>query len=504
MADVSLASGFIELCIGTSLNYLTPGCRILIEGQYLPVAGSGIVADEIIKVPSAGQVDGMFGKGSILSESLKIAFCACPANVDIYAIPRADAAGAVAAVYDMTITGPATSAGMFSLFMLNETYNIDVDVSSGDTVAAIAAAVVAAVPAEFPYDAVATATGVTFTAKNAGTVGNYLNPVYNWRGLSNVSPLGVGVTVARTTAGSGVLDPIDYEAALGECCYNCYAPLTADLPVQRALQKWLESSWDCTKPQCFGHAYVWNEGTLGQVLATGTNAAVFNRLAYPLNDPNPPYFLAAHYAALSCCTACDNPELNIQGTKHGVLSCVARPATCSQPWSLSDRKALKAAGFVTWGPASMGASNLTHPMIYEDITNYLYDNEGRPNVTFRSTSMRRWAQSFGTEFAAFLETEFDGLSFFQDGTRIREGVYGTNKNLAYGKIVAWLREQEGSKISQIINLDKQVKLVSDMDTAPKCKGTPGAYKVRLIVGPPIRASRFSVDVQPKLLDNCDR
>ena len=516
MALDALRSGFVTLCIDPNLNYYDPQCKVLIEGQLPDAPTDGSVtyaaADQVIEVPSAGQAAGMFGNG-VLAASVAKAFCACPSGVNIFVLPRTPDVSDVAAVYTMTFDGTATTPGRVQIFALDADYIVDIMVNTGDTAAMIATQVAAAYNAlpGFPYTAVADTTtdaNVILTAVDRGTIGNYLNPIYNYTGRPNVAPGGITMAVVRTTAGTGTWtlgQGQDYATVLGECCYDCYAPLTGDTSLQTLLQKWLEDAWDCTKPQCFGHGYVWNEGTLGMVLATGTNAAVFNRLAYPVNDSNAPYFLIVDYAARSCCTACTNPEVNIQGETYGVLSCVSRPASCSQPWAQSDRQQLSAAGFVTWGPAQMGSgANLTNPMIYEDITNYLYDTQGRSNATYRSTSITRWAKSFALYLASFIETTFDGLSFFEDGTQIREGVRATTRTLAYGRIVDWLRTQEGVLISTIQDQASQVVLQSDFDVAPPCHGVPGKYWLRLIVGPPIRAAQFVTRVMPRLLDNCPR
>ena len=240
------------------------------------------------------------------------------------------------------------------------------------------------------------------------------------------------------------------------------------------------------------------------MLATASNADVLNRLAYPVNDVNPPYLLVAEYAANSASIAQSNPEISIQGEVYGVLACTYRPSSCSQPWGFTDRQQLSAAGFVTWGPASMGGGYMTQPMIYEDITNYLYDALGRPNATYKSTNIRRWAKAFAANVAAFLEDNFDGLAMFNTGTQIKEGVKASNPALARSLILTWLRGLEGSEISQIVDPTNQVTFVSDMDVAPPCQGSPGKYYLKLIVGPPIRIAKIVTTILPKLIDNCAR
>jgi phage tail sheath gpL-like len=521
MALDALRSGFIELCIDPSLNYYSPNCRIIVEGALPPTPYAGSTppaADTVVKVPSAGQAIAMFGNG-VLAAALAKVLCACPSNLDVYALPRTPTVGNVAAVYSLDFTGSlATGDGNIQLFLGDENWITDVTITNGMTATQIVAAVATAIGLltisyGFPYAVTAYTTGdlkVTLTAIDPGSVGNYLNPVWNYTGQNNLAPPGVTMAVTRTTAGAGawtLTTANAYAAILQECCYDAYVLLTddqGDAGRQGDFKTWLESQWSCNTPQCFGHGYVWNSGTLGQILATGNNAAVFNRLAFPVNDVNPPYLLIAEYAALSACIACTNPETNIQGETYGILSCTYRPMSCSQPWHVDDRKQLSAAGFVTWGPATRGSGVFTNPMIYEDITNYLYDALGRPNVTFRSTNMRRWAKSFAASVAAFLETTFDGLSFFDTGTTIKTGVRASTPALAYARILAWLRDQEGTSISQIADPTTQVQFTSDMDVAAPCRGVPGKYYLRLVVGPPVRIAKIVTTLLPKLITNCNR
>lgn len=505
MALDALRSGFVTLCFDTSLNFVSGRCRLLLEGQYLPAGlPNPAAADTVLQITSERDIDDLLGAGSILAEAVRHAFCTCPSGSDIFVLPRPDAVGAVQAQYTITIGGPATSDGTFSLFMLDEEYSVDVIVLNGDTAATIATNVAAALPPNFPYTAVVVGNVITLTARNGGTVGNFLTPIYNWRGLANYAPDGVTVAVAQTVVGSVDPAPLDYADVLGECCYDCHALLSGNLIWQRGVRDHIRSNWDCTKPQCFGHGYTYNNGTLGQVLATGDNSPEFSRLAYPVNDANPPWLLVAAYAALSCCTACDNWELSIQGREHGLLSCIKRPTSCVQPWSNDDREALQEAGFVVYGPNTLGTGFYTNPYIYNDVTNYLYDELNRPNFTYRSTIHRRWAKAFGVTFADFMENSYNGTSVFKDGTQIRPGVFGTTKNMIRAKIIAWLRTQEGVTISAIENIDEEVKVFSDFEVKPPCQGVPGEYIINMLVRPPVRASVFRTVIAPKLIDNCER
>lgn len=505
MALDILSDGFVSVCIDPSLNFYDGKCRVLVEGQYV-VNGAlavPIVADVPIKIESVRFVDDMFTAGSILAEGLKKLFCTCPNYVEVYALPRADAGAGVAAVYDITITGPATSDGTFDLFLGDEEYSISVIVTSGDTVATMAANLLAEIPAGFPYTVTTTATGLHMVAKNKGTVGNFLNPVYNWKAYQNYAPAGVTVSTVRTTAGS--VDPaaIDYAAALGQCCYNCYALLGGSTTWQRGLRDHIRDAWDCTKPQCFGHGYTYNSGSLGTVLATGNNSAELSRIAVPTNDLNFPWALVATYAAKSCCTACDNPELSTQGRTHGVLHCVKRPTNCAEPWTLDEQTQLREAGFVVYGPLTRGQGQITSPYIYNDVTNSLYDDLGRPNVTFRDANSRRLAASTAIKAATMLQ-QYSGLALFTRNTSVPQGVFGTTQRAMLADLHHWARSEVGRLFSDFDDLQKDLTLKEDFEVAPPCRGVPCVLHMNLRYRPPCRISRVNVNAQPMYLDNCVR
>lgn len=500
MAQDALANGFVQLCIDPSLNFYDGACRMLVEGQAL---GAGFTEDVIVPVYNERDLNALFGRGSVLTEALRVVLCECAQNIELFALPRKDVTADVAAVYTTTITGPATGDGRFTLFLGHADYNVDVEVNSGDTVAAIAAKVVAAVPLDFPYVATAVATGVTFTARNKGTVGNYLNPVYNWQGRQNYAPAGVTVTTVRTTAGTGAPPAVDIINAAGDCCYNVVVYLGDDAANQDALRDYIRDAWSCDKPQCFGQGYVFNAGSLGQVLAKGDNSAELCRVAYALDSFDLPYLTVSSYGAKSACIACVNPEVSIQGPDNGVLACVAIPASCSSPWTYDERLQLQAAGFVTYGPSNSGFGSLTNLQIYNDVTNYLYDELGRRNTTFRDANSRRLAAATAISIAEKLN-EYNGIALFTKNTDVRQGVKGTNPRLILADLRAWALDNIGVLFSEFRNIDQDITVKTDFEVAPACQGDPNLLHVNFRYQPPLRIGTIRTNLQPQMLDNCDR
>ena len=330
MSIDSLRSGAIRICFDPSLNAYPSKCRILLEGQMFDTGTA--VSGELIKIASPKDVDLLFGGGSVIAEGLKTGFLCCSNQaMEFFALPwkDADVGATTAARYELLFTGPATSDGRIDLFMADGRWNTSTRVLEGMTADEIAAAVMGSIINEsgFPYDA-QTGTGgaLTLTAMNSGSVGNGLNPIYNWHQRRDYAPVGVEMTVSQVDVGANTAAPLpDYAAILGECCYCCIGMLYDDKVRQDAMIEYIASAWSCLKPQCFGHGYTYNTGTLGQILASDTNSAEVCRLAHCDSDPNLGWLKVAGFTTLSCCSTVDNPEMSIQGPNFGVLSCVKLP-----------------------------------------------------------------------------------------------------------------------------------------------------------------------------------
>lgn len=507
MAQDVLADGYVKLCIDTSLNFYDGACRMLVEGQYFD-GGEGIEPNTLTAVKTSRDIDTMFGAGSVLAEGLKAIFCTCPSNVEVFAIPREDPASSTAAVYTLTVTASGAdstvvSSGRLELFLMDARYSVDLFIEEGLTQDQVAAAILAALPDDFPYTATRATNVITLTAKSKGEVGNYLTAIQNWRGLSNYGPGGVTIVAAQTTVGTGTLQPLDYDAILGTCCYSCFALLSGSFDSQNGWQAYLEDKWNCDQPQCFGHGYTYVPGTLGTILARDTNAAVLSKLAHGQGDFGVPWLKTAAYAALSCCTACQNPELSIQGRNYGVLNCIQIPESCNEYFTYPERVQLQDAGFVVTGPLEGGAGAYTSPYIFNDVTNYKYDEEGRPNATFRDTNSRRLATTTAIAIATELQ-QYSALALFTKNTSIRQGIFGTNPRLMLADFRQWAKSQIGILFSEFDDIDNDISLKTDFEVAPRCQGNPGKLHLFFRYRPPTRLSNINTVIQPKLLDNCTR
>jgi phage tail sheath gpL-like len=508
MAIDSLRSGAIRICFDPSLNAYPHKCRILIEGQMLD---DGTAEDGALRrIPALRDVNELFGEGSVMAEGLKAAFGCCPNKaLEFYALPHKDASvGATAkAVYTMTFTGTALSPGRIDIYIGDGRWNTSTRIIETSDPAVIAQAVAnslgmeAGFPFDIAVDAVATGT-ITLTAKNAGSVGNCFNATYNWHDRLDYAPEGVEMVWEQTVQGTqSATPPFDYHAVLGECCYCCIGMLYDEPAWQDVMIQYIADAWSCDKPQCFGHGYTYNTGSLGEILSSFTNSAEVSRLAQCCNDPSWGPLKVAAYAALSCCSAVDNPEMSIQGPNFGVLNCLAQPETCFQCFTFDEQEILRQNGYVVTVPLVNGTGAMTSPMITNDITNNLYDEEGRLNATWWNVNSRRLAAATADSMAIHLNGKI-GLGLFTKNTQIPAGIRGTNPRLILGDLRAWAKGNVGILFSEFENIDKDITLLTDFQKAPKCQGIPGKLWVNFVYRPPVRISNIIVNAQPAMLSNC--
>ncbi|QOD85279.1 phage tail sheath subtilisin-like domain-containing protein [Chromobacterium haemolyticum] len=196
--------------------------RVLVLGQKL-AAGTqaAMVPADVFSDEQAAQ---LFGRGSQLHLMARAAITAYP-YLQLTAVAIADPAG-VAASGTVTLTGTATGSGVLKLWV--GATRVDVAVNSGDTAAAVATALGAALAArpDLPATGAVASGVVTVTCVHKGTIGNDLKLV-----ASATAP---GLSVAVVTLAGGTLDP-DYTATLAAMAGGGHNIIVAPLSSQAQL-----------------------------------------------------------------------------------------------------------------------------------------------------------------------------------------------------------------------------------------------------------------------------
>lgn len=263
--------------------------RLLIIGQKL-AAGSA-PANTVVDVFSDAQAATYFGRGSIVYLMVQSALQANP-YLQLSAIGMDDAGASVAATGTLTITGPATSAGVVSI--LADDLLVEVAVATGDSATVIAAAIVAQIAKQpdLPFTSANTAGVITITAKNKGTLGNSI------KFIATTTATSVGIAVVAMS--SGATDPTlaTALAVAFAAGHNIICPAWNDATNLTALRTHLDSVSGALEQRgaigIFGHV-----GTLGTAttLAASINSGRISGILVP-NAYDLPYQVAAAYAAV--------------------------------------------------------------------------------------------------------------------------------------------------------------------------------------------------------------
>lgn len=262
--------------------------KVLIVGQR--IAAGTVAANVVTDIFSDAEAATYFGNGSQLHLMCRAAIKANP-YLALQAIAMDDAGAGVLASGTVTLTGPATGAGVLTVKVAGKP--VQIAIAATDTATAIAAALAAqvALQPDLPVTAAAALGVVTLTAKNKGTQGNNIK-------LEAVTTA-VGTTAAVVAMASGATDPTlaTALAAVYGAGHNIIISAWNDSTNLTALRTHLDSVSGPLEQRgaigVYGHT-----GTLANAttLAAGINAG---RISAPnFKVPEQPCELAAAYGAV--------------------------------------------------------------------------------------------------------------------------------------------------------------------------------------------------------------
>ena len=204
--------GFPSEISNAAANSAVQNLRTLVVGQKLD-AGTA-PANVPVLVTSQGRAVTLFGRGSMLARMCALALVNDP-NGELWALPLADDGDAVKASGTWTFTGSTTKAGVFSFYIGGQL--VSVPIASGANETAQTAAVAAAVNAALDLPLTASDDGnvITWTARNAGFIGNMIDCRLNFGGAAAGEFVPEGAAVAFANLGTGATDPAVATGILG-------------------------------------------------------------------------------------------------------------------------------------------------------------------------------------------------------------------------------------------------------------------------------------------------
>jgi phage tail sheath gpL-like len=248
----------------------------LLIGPMLPTGKATPL--EPVLVTDFSQAAGLFGAGSVLADM--VGYYRRNDQVGtVWCIPHAAPANAVAATLTDTIDGTAGASSMIAVYLAGERYSIPV--AQGDTGPDICTRLAelingdafALVTAEAPPPTGTSGT-ISYLARQPGSLGNEINRIWNWRGVTGgeIIPPGITITAEGTDptvlngplhggAGEPDLDPV--VAAMGDDEYDFIGLPYSDADSLNTLQEELNDvtgRWAWSR-QIYGHVFAAKMGT---------------------------------------------------------------------------------------------------------------------------------------------------------------------------------------------------------------------------------------------------
>lgn len=483
-------------------DLLAQSCKVLIVAPHnaTAVTPPATTLNKVVDIRNIIEAAAYYGTKTVAYRALAKAFCSCPAGSAAVSMLTLPLTAGVAAVYDLTIGGPATATHTKYITLFGKTYTVIIP--SGTTVAGIALLVKAALDAdlEFPFSVVTTLTGITITASEGGIFGNGMT-------LSLVDSRGVTVTdttmsLAVTTAGSGVLDTSSFLSAVGACCWKCVAIVDSSQTTVDTVQAWIKTKGACGPDYCGSMGWFARKESKGVALAFGDGVpsvtSPYNEIIVGLHVntviPYPAYDFAVARAVMSCCAACTNPGDPLQNLDSKML-CIPLDKTCTNFYVRDEINSLFKAGWTVID--SIGG----YAGLEVERTFHRWSEDGKPTIAYSDPTQIRIADYwFNDRFRPWLVENYGSSILFKDGTTVPLRGVGNNapdflKNtktvtpkLLQGAIVAFM-EQDIGIIFDAQNFREKVYAFTDDQLRALCLGDPRVLVVffdRIAIGRPLR------------------
>jgi phage tail sheath gpL-like len=391
--------------------------KVVMIGQKL--AAGTVAAGVLTRISSADQAGKYFGKGSHLHLIAKGFFAANQIN-EVWAIGQADAGSAVVATGTLTLTGNATAAGVLVVLVAGVRYEIAV--ASGDTPTIIAGKVVTALTADVnsPVTAGNSAGVVTFTAKNAGTLGNNIDIRVNYQ-AGDILP--AGVTAAVVAMASGATDPTIQTALdlLGDEWYHIFVTPYSGVTNVTALENFLADRFGPLK-MLDGVAITAQVGNLSTLQTYGLSRNCPHVVTLGLYKyPNTPMEIIGATAGRIASEAQADPAIPQKDlTLPGILSPVV-----GDRFLISEANSLLYSGIATLYSDS-GSSTVK---LQRMITTYQLNSSGAADVAYLKLETMLTIMYTRYDVRTQVRTKFGRAKLADDGTNFGVGQQVVTPNL---------------------------------------------------------------------------
>lgn len=267
-------------------------------------------------VTSEGAMLALAGEGSMLAAMYR-AYRKNDTFTEVWALPITEDAAGVAATGTITVAGSALATGVLSIYIAGKLASVNV--STGDTAAAIAAEIVTVINADnsLPVTASVSAEKVTLTANWKGLTGNDIDLKLNYLGETGGEQTPTGVSLTFGAMSGGLLSPSieDALANLGDDEFDYIALGFSDTKSLNVFQEFMNETagrWAWNQ-QIYGHGFTAVRATVAeaQTLGSTRNDQHMSIMAY-YGSPTSPWDVAAILTAQAAKSLSNDPARPLQ------------------------------------------------------------------------------------------------------------------------------------------------------------------------------------------------
>ncbi|MCA8026479.1 phage tail sheath subtilisin-like domain-containing protein [Burkholderia cepacia] len=426
-----------------------------------PMTTGAATANIPLLSAGTGDANTQFGANSVLA-LMTAAYRRNDQFGEVWCLPLADAAGAVAATGSIAFTAAPTANGTISLYIADQL--VSVPVTQGMTTAQIATAVAAAINLipSMPATAAASTSTVTLTADNKGLVGNDIDIRFNKQGAAGGEILPTGLTATITAMASGATNP-SLTTALGNLLdmpFDFIACAFTDTTSMDAIKAFLNDStgrWSWQQ-QVFGHAFYAYRGTWGSLTTFGTARNNQHETVMGFNDsPTPSWQWAASVAAVTAVSVRADPGIPMQTV---ALTGVSAPPLQSR-FNLSQRNTLLYDGISTFTVADDGTVAIENL-----ITTYQTNAFGQPDNSYLEIETMFLLAYVLRRLRTLVTSKYARVKLAADGTRFAPGSAIVTPKIIKADQIAEYRQMEYEGYVQGSDIFAQALIVEQNASNP--------------------------------------
>ena len=397
-------------------NSATASMRRLIVAQVNEDAQATEIG-KLTLLPSEAEATRIGGAGSMLAQMFRAWRKNDPLG-EVWCLPIKSSSGA-AAKATVTLSGTATEAGTFTIYIGGE--RVQFAVTAGMTHTEAATALVAAITGatdRLPVTASASEAIVTVTAKFKGALGNDIKLEMNRLGVANgqKTPAGLTVDCGAMSTGSGDPELASALAALGDEPFEFIcAPWTDDTSLN-AWQEFMSDAsgrWSYLK-QTYGHVYTALRGTVSELVTAGKkrNDQHTTIVGVEKDIANPSWVVAAAFTARTAVFISADPARPTQtGQLLGLM-----PSAPSDRYDITERNTLLSNGIATM---TTGAGGVL--MIERAVTTYQTNAYGAPDNSYLDSETLHQSAYVLNALKIAITSKFGRHKLASDGTKFGPG-----------------------------------------------------------------------------------